>query len=176
MEKLKTLQQIQFELKQWTDYNFGHQTAATPILGMIEEIGELSHAHLKQIQGIRKKDYYAAKKDAVADIIIYLLNYYNTYRVDIPVFITDRNYPVSKLSGYEYICKTVLQIGKLAKYNNATIISISEPSLLYTRYIYNNLVQYCQTEKIDLLTTVNEVWEQVKLRDWKKYPNNGITE
>ena len=27
---------------------------------------------------------------------------------------------------------------------------------------------------IDFLTTVNEVWEQVKLRDWKKYPLNGF--
>ena len=98
MEKLKTLQQIQLEVDIWTKNNFGHQTPATPILGMIEEIGELAHAHLKEIQGIRKKDYVAAKKDAIADIVIYLLNYYNTYRMDIPIDITDKHYPLGKLS------------------------------------------------------------------------------
>ena len=73
----KTLNEIQSELKVWTEYNFGKQTPEIPILGMIEELGELSHAILKEKQGIRQSDFLADKKDAIADLTIYALNYLN---------------------------------------------------------------------------------------------------
>jgi NTP pyrophosphatase (non-canonical NTP hydrolase) len=49
------------------------------LLGAVEEIGELSHAQLKGEQGIRHAPYeiLEKKKDAVGDVIIYLINYCN---------------------------------------------------------------------------------------------------
>lgn len=48
-----------------------------PLLGVVEEVGELAHAHLKGEQGIRHTPevIQAKKVDAVADIVIYLLDY-----------------------------------------------------------------------------------------------------
>jgi NTP pyrophosphatase (non-canonical NTP hydrolase) len=43
-------------------------------MGIVEEIGELSHALLKQEQGIRGTwlDHETAAKDAVGDIVVFL--------------------------------------------------------------------------------------------------------
>lgn len=47
-------------------------------MGVAEEVGELSHAHLKQHQGIRlEEDHEAKARDAVGDILIYLADYCN---------------------------------------------------------------------------------------------------
>lgn len=72
------LRKMQKEQKEWSLKNFGHQPAWAPLLGAVEEIGELSHAHLKEYQGIRNKEQHdLAAQDAVADAIIYLMDYCN---------------------------------------------------------------------------------------------------
>jgi NTP pyrophosphatase (non-canonical NTP hydrolase) len=46
------------------------------LLGLPKSIGKLSHGHLKQMQQIRvNEDHWAAIKDAVGDIVIYLMGY-----------------------------------------------------------------------------------------------------
>lgn len=73
-----TLDQLQKEQKDWSDRNFPDQKPHQSLLGLIEEVGELSHAHLKTEQGIRvNEDHLAAKADAVGDIVIYLAGYCN---------------------------------------------------------------------------------------------------
>jgi len=70
------LRQIQQEVKEWSLKNFENQQSWKPLLGAVEEIGELSHAHLKASQGIRTHENHDDdKKDALADIIIYLCDY-----------------------------------------------------------------------------------------------------
>jgi NTP pyrophosphatase (non-canonical NTP hydrolase) len=46
-------------------------------LGVVEEVGELAHANLKEKQGIRgtTEEHIEAEKDAVGDILIYLTGY-----------------------------------------------------------------------------------------------------
>lgn len=72
-----TLRQLQAEQKQWVEHNFPGREDYYPLLGAVEELGELAHAHLKQRQGIRgTAEQHAAKaKDAVADVIIFLADY-----------------------------------------------------------------------------------------------------
>lgn len=77
---IKTLQQ---EQKQWAEYNFPKKPnwnmmlGTGALLGIIEEVGELAHAHLKEAQGIRgdQTKHQAAAKDALGDIFIYMLDY-----------------------------------------------------------------------------------------------------
>ena len=47
------------------------------LLGVGEEVGELMHAHLKQVQGIRGsvEEHDAKGQDAVGDILVYLADY-----------------------------------------------------------------------------------------------------
>ena len=176
----KTLSEIQAELKVWTEYNFGKQESIIPIMGMIEELGELTHAHLKELQGIRKSDFLADKKDAIADITIYLLNYFNCIDVDIKIIdklnnitfnTTHRSYTD------DLIFKLSSEIGNLSKltfYDSSYKATNFDYNVLYR--ILSSLYSYAKCIKLDFITIINETWETVKLRDWKKYPLNGISE
>ena len=168
----KTLSEIQSELKVWTEYNFGKQDSSIPILGMIEELGELSHAILKEKQGIRQSDFLADKKDAIADIVIYVLNYFNSINKTV-VFETQSNDFTSKT---EHLISFIVtrQIGRLT----ATVYTrkgYTDTALSSCRIILRWLDSYSSFLGFDFTTLVNEVWEQVKLRDWKKYPKDGRT-
>jgi NTP pyrophosphatase (non-canonical NTP hydrolase) len=104
------LNKIQKELKPWVKHNFGDRPSWMPLLGLIEELGELAHSHLKLAQEIRiSEDHISQAKDSVGDIVIYLAD-------------------------------------------------------------------YCSSMGFDLESLVQETWNEVKKRDWKKYPANGRTE
>jgi NTP pyrophosphatase (non-canonical NTP hydrolase) len=80
------LKALQREASDWSKRNFGphHGTGYRNLLGLMEEVGELSHAHLKHEQGIRtNEDHHAKKVDAVADILIFLVNYCDSQGIDL---------------------------------------------------------------------------------------------
>lgn len=108
------LKQLQNEIQEWVEYNFLQGKPSDPnkpLFGAMEELGELSHAHLKQMQGIRgtAKEHELAAKDAIGDLIVYLID-------------------------------------------------------------------YCNSRNFDLQEIVESTWNEVKKRDWIKYPKNGISE
>ena len=70
------LNEIQAQIVEWRNRNFGPQEPWTQLMGVVEEVGELAHAHLKGHQGIRgTEDHVAAAQDAVGDIGVYLMSY-----------------------------------------------------------------------------------------------------
>lgn len=76
------LKQIQTELDAWRVANFGKPNAHHQLMGMVEEVGELSHALLKWEQGIRGYDEAKAKeemRDAVGDIVIFAMGLCDVY-------------------------------------------------------------------------------------------------
>ena len=77
--------QLQSEVKEWATRNFPDNKPYHCLLGAVEEIGELSHAHLKEEQSIRGEsiDHVTAAKDAVGDTIIYLTDYCNRREWDL---------------------------------------------------------------------------------------------
>lgn len=82
---------MQFEHRNWVDRNFGmNRDQDDPLLGLIEELGELSHSHLKLKQGIRvEEDHETKGKDAVGDIFLYLMDYCNLKEWDLESIIID---------------------------------------------------------------------------------------
>ena len=64
---------------EWAKIHFPDNEPWQPILGMMEEAGELSHSLLKMTQGIRgsKEQHLAAVRGAVADVVIYLADFLN---------------------------------------------------------------------------------------------------
>lgn len=101
------LKKLQEEQVVWVKHNFGDRPSWMPLLGAVEELGELAHAHLKDAQCIRVNEpHFENKKDAIADIVIYLAD-------------------------------------------------------------------YCTAEGIDFEKVVEETWNKVKKRDWKKNPANA---
>ena len=82
------LSTLQSEHATWVEHNFPDQRANKhwPLLGAAEEVGELSHAHLKFEQGIRgydEKRYLKEAADALGDIVIYLASYCNANGFDL---------------------------------------------------------------------------------------------
>lgn len=75
------LTKLQQDLDLWLNHNFPNTTSDKQLIGVMEELGELCHADLKQDQGIRgyndPKITEVEIKDAVGDIVIYLVNYCN---------------------------------------------------------------------------------------------------
>lgn len=73
------LNNFQDAVTRWVKHNFGttYKDKYKPLLGVVEEVGELSHAHLKMEQGIRgtAEEHTNAKMDAVGDIVVYLADY-----------------------------------------------------------------------------------------------------
>ena len=75
------LRALQSDHKKWLAHNFPNQQPHEPLLGIVEEVGELSHAHLKYKQGIRgltKSEYQRQAMDAIGDLVIYLASYCNS--------------------------------------------------------------------------------------------------
>lgn len=83
------LEKYQSEIGEWAYDNFGrpklisraeHDFIHTndPLLGMMEELGELCRSVLKSKQKIRiGEDHLAKEKDAIGDLMIFLLDYCN---------------------------------------------------------------------------------------------------
>ena len=70
---------FQSDVRKWVLHNFKstYKDKYKPLLGLTEELGELSHAHLKMEQKIRGhiNEHIEAKRDAVGDIMVYLADY-----------------------------------------------------------------------------------------------------
>jgi len=81
------LDEIQEKQFVWAKNNFGIQNPNDMIFGMMEELGELSHATLKNKQKIRgyenEKKYIEERDDAIGDLVIYLMNYCSLNQIDL---------------------------------------------------------------------------------------------
>lgn len=81
-----TFRELQNEVSEWSQRNFPNNEPIDPFLGVVEEVGEVSHAILKGRQKIRGKGdealVKAAVADGVADILIYLADFCARNRID----------------------------------------------------------------------------------------------
>jgi NTP pyrophosphatase (non-canonical NTP hydrolase) len=69
------LMALQQDLHAWRRNNFPNSDHMHQFLGVVEEVGELSHAVLKREQGIRGFKSDQQIQDAIGDITIFLMNY-----------------------------------------------------------------------------------------------------
>lgn len=83
------LAMLQNKIEEWNQRNFPNAKPIEPLLGLVEEIGELSHAHLKSSQGIRgtENELFLEKVDAVGDIFIFLSAYCSLNGIDLELAI-----------------------------------------------------------------------------------------
>ena len=86
-----TLRDLQDQQRPWLLHNFGPDYPAYwPLLGALEELGELAHAHLKGEQGIRTgEDHEAGARDAIGDVVIYLASYCTARGFDFQQIVQD---------------------------------------------------------------------------------------
>ncbi len=83
----------QDDLQNWQHRNFRDSLSADMIIGMAEELGELSHWYLKRKQGIREGvkggDFKAEIGDTFADVVIYGIQLMTNEGIDAEQVIKD---------------------------------------------------------------------------------------
>lgn len=92
------ISRLQQESQAWRVKNFGenedtslgNEQSVQQFLGMVEELGELSHVILKHGQGIRRMDPTTAAEleaDALGDLFIFMLGYAARRQLDLEYII-----------------------------------------------------------------------------------------
>ena len=87
-----SIKAMQFRHREWRQQNFPDTEPWEALAGLMEEVGELAHAHLKGkwgIRGMKGKAIVTKKRDAVGDIFIFLMSYCNDNDLDLESCITD---------------------------------------------------------------------------------------
>lgn len=176
---MKHLQKVQDETEEWRNRNFPGFTASDQLLGVVEEVGELSHCYLKGKQGIRgtAEAHELNGMDAVGDIVIYLLGYCQA----IGLRVEDCHpYPKAKRPTPEpsqAIFHLANRVGRLSRWEADTRGS-TQWFQVKTRVIgeiIQALTVYCYSRGWDFNQCVLQAWTEVKDRDWVKNIQDGTT-
>lgn len=156
------------ERNAWVAHNFPNSgEPLTSVLGVIEELGELTHHHLKMTQSIRgSADFHETEtRDAIGDLTVYLLGVMNHYSVR----------PTGVLEWDGNLDQVVLKLAEtlgelagdeLAEHDSWMHVNVSVAVSL--------MRLYCQKRGWSYDATVQVTWNKVKQRDWIKFPNNGL--
>ena len=168
----------------WSSRNFGDKQASD--LGIIEELGELTHGILKRYQSIRGFDkdevFYPHIEDAFADMGIYLLNMAGHFKFLIAHNPYDASAEASesrRLIASDdrfFACQVMSQIGTLmfhiircdndpreaAETGDAMSIASAGQTL------WNWLVIWSAKYGFDYRAIVTKTWLKIRQRDWEK--------
>lgn len=191
---VERFQQLQVRLWEWQDKNFGctgpQAPPRHPFLGMCEEAGELVHSTLKLSQGIRgtKEEHIANMKDAIGDIMVYLINFCHRgglgFLESKPSFYS---IPLTHVQcsavPLEMLAWTVYkQVARFGLYFEPLFIQDTAlPSSIHTSLhecamlICDDLAYMANVLGTTLFACVDYVWVHVlSKRDWKVDPVNGV--
>lgn len=161
----ETLQDLQESLYNWQKYNFGDQDNERMLLGVFEESGELCHAQLKLEQGIRGsiEKHEADMRDAIGDVMIYLLNYMSGLGEKIMNFLPLDS--VKKTDDRVEIRKAVMTVYRVSgrvEDNNGI------------QHLVSSLIYLCALKGWDLEEITRETWAKIGRRDWREHPETGF--
>lgn len=156
--------QLQAEHKQWCGRNFPNQKAHHCLLGMIEELGELSHAQLKMEQGIRvNEDHVAVRKDSIADLALYLIGFCNFYGVSLGI---------ATLPEFPWDVQSILL--SMPRQVHKVCISNDDNRRVHAINLLNDLSILSFNIDVNFEQNLLDTWEQVKQRNWTKNKETGI--
>lgn len=142
--------QLQDEQREWSMRNFGPHPAEHPMLGMIEKLGVLAHAHLKGLQGIRHtpEEILEMKKDACAEFMIVMADYFNCKNLNLAECIRHGMKLKPDLSSIMWIVALMTETR--------------------WRELVATLAAYAKEQEFDLEEETFRAWEVVKQRNWRK--------
>lgn len=168
-------EQLVVERNAWIEHNFPNEMDNNPglasVMGVIEELGELAHAHLKEDQAIRgtAKEHQAAAKDAIGDISVYLLGVMNRWSL-LPFGTAPK--PGEQFSPHEELLHLTYFVGELSRAHMEQVRIRVGPA---TSCIVLHLRRYCHARGWDYDLIVRRTWNGVRQRDWIKFPHDGLT-
>lgn len=187
-------EQLIHERDAWIAHNFPSPSMPDPgesIMGCIEELGELCHAHLKQAQNIRgdAARHVQDAQDAVGDLTIYLLGVMSAYD-RVPSDNWTPSWPDEFVKVPQHaLFRLSLWVGKLAhgyiQGRNGPVDGrhTIDPIIYYLRVYVGQQrdEELKRTPKGQDITwssydeIVTTTWHSVRERDWIAYPENGLS-
>jgi len=162
MENGFSLATLQREHEPWRQYNFGDAPAWHPLLGIVEEMGELHEA--KTLEDV---------KDSLADVVVYMAHLCNASGFDletIAAVAAQMGYRPSEMKELRQLAHHFLKREQGIRGSREEHTAAIKGALAG---IYAILLDTATEYDIDLLKAVEETWSSVKQRDWKKNAQTG---
>jgi hypothetical protein len=167
------------ERDEWVGRNFGHSDGpGDSIIGVMEELGELCHAHLKAKQNIRgtQEEHKAAGQDAVADLTIYLwgvISHYGGENLgEFIMHMQDVDVPWAS-EPEEALFELGASVGRLAAYHVTPERYPIGNTADLCAYVFEHTANYATLRGWDFRQLVKDTWAKVKARDWVTDPQGG---
>lgn len=148
---LITLEQLQAENRQWQLRNFPNQLPHQPLLGLVEEFGELETAENTE-----------AAEDAIADCAIYLANYCSLNGL----VLSDAACGINDIALYR-LCHFHLKGEQGIRYTPDTIKAAKQDCV---NEIVQLLRESARLEGVSFYQAITKVWNVVKQRNWVANP------
>lgn len=163
-----TWEQLQQESAVWSEKNFAPRPAHWPLLGIVEELGELEEAYLPEEGEVDA----AAVLDAIADTMVFMADYCNAMGMHLASIVSD----ASKISHLDVEQKSMILAGRLAHAQLKLEQGIRgttadhRAALLFTlSHVVAHLHQVLGNtdEKQSLIDVVFATWKEVRERVWR---------
>lgn len=166
-----TYDQFQKEHLEWSAHNWREQPPWVPLLGIVEEVGELASSRVTD-GGV------ASAADAVGDILVYLAHYCNDMDVSMQEAWDSRK-AKNKMLRVGAFPKIVAQLGRLAHAHIKQYQGIrtnedhDATRLAAVGDLMRFLDIYCSIHYMNMQQCMEETWTKVKQRDWVANPVDG---
>ena len=158
---------IQDEQKAWSAANFNNKDCCLPLLGMIEELGEICTAYEQEntIEGLGYEEAIEVLCLAawVGKLAHHLLKAKQNIRGDITNHLTGAKSAQDMLS--------LITVGEPLRFPQSkdTVADGIADLDIY-------MLDLCSCLGIDRMANLEETWNKVKQRDWKKFAKNRMSE
>jgi hypothetical protein len=170
--------------QEWRTRNFpmsDDRKECHSVLGVIEEVGELAHHHLKEAQGIRgtAEEHQAGARDAIGDIMVYLFGPIAVHGLPRQGFVG--YYQVDPEADTEgYIAVMARAAGRLHSTYTRWIRSnyraaLSSMCSRQNAVIVSHARAYSEERGWDFREIVEGTWAHVSQRDWVTDPQRGVS-
>lgn len=150
-----TLEKLQEEVHEWSLRNFPNNKPHHPLLGIVEECGELHDS-------ISKEEV----EDAIADCVIYMADYCARNGLKL----TDTG--IEPSNGLRWLCHYHLKGEQGIRYPANEITALKQESI---NKLVATLKKQCEYDHIDFYGAITKTWLKVKQRDWQKNPLNAAS-
>lgn len=161
----RPFQRIEREHKEWVDRNFPSRLQNHPLLGIVEEVGELYDAHC----GLERDE--EGVHDALGDICIFTVDYCRLVGINFGGCWEAARLLVPNIHvGQKSATRMLVLLGRLCRHQLKM-----EQSVRGTREQHLQGITTCVTVLLAYLATdfgggledvAGEVWDKVKQRDW----------
>lgn len=171
---------------EWAARNFpnshgGEGAPGDSIIGVVEELGELAHAHLKLKQGIRgtPEEHLENARDALGDLMIYLMgviSFHGNREGDLEAFVKELEMSFQSYLPHEHMdtetafFKLAGEVGTMADAHERGSKVMWTSRCAAVMYYAD---QYAQARYWNLRAITHETWQQVSQRDWVADPQGG---